>query len=104
MVRDDADTDFVCRTNVSAFILHYDKIRDIKKRRQDLKQARAQVKQVLFAPQLPLALDYIFHNNQVADLGMYLEQLRKNELRVKFKNAIMQTWTKVKEETAPSNI
>ena len=30
--------------------------------------------------------------------------MRVNELRVKLKNAIMQTWTKVKEETSPSNM
>ena len=35
---------------------------------------------------------------------MYKETLRKNELRVKFKNAIMQHWSKVKDETAPGNI
>lgn len=34
----------------------------------------------------------------------YHEALRRNELRVRFKNAIMQHWTKVKEETKPGNI
>ena len=30
--------------------------------------------------------------------------MHKNELRVKFKNAIMQVWTQVKDETAPGNL
>ena len=38
------------------------------------------------------------------DINDYVEQLRKNELRVKFKNAIMQKWTKVKQENAPADI
>ena len=54
--------------------------------------------------QYPLALDYIFHNNEKQDKHLYIETLRKNQLRVKFKNAIMQHWTKVKEETAPGNL
>jgi len=34
----------------------------------------------------------------------YRLKLYANEKRVKFKNAIMQYWTKVKEETQPGNI
>ena len=63
MVRDDADTDFVCRTTVSVFQLNYHKFTEIKRKRQDLKRTKEQVKAVLFAPLYPLALDYIFHNN-----------------------------------------
>ena len=59
---------------------------------------------MLYAPLYPLALDYIFHNNNRSDVNTYKETLRKNELRVKFKNAIMQHWSKIKEETAPGNI
>ena len=53
---------------------------------------------------MPLALDYIFHNNLRSDISTYTEQLRKNELRVKLKNAIMQKWTVVKEQNQPGNI
>jgi CRP-like cAMP-binding protein len=37
MVRDDADTDFVCLTTVSVFVLNYNKFYEIKRKRQDLK-------------------------------------------------------------------
>ena len=53
---------------------------------------------------MPLALDYIFHNNNKSSLEHYHQTLRRNELRVKMKNAIMQHWTKVKEESAPSSL
>ena len=33
MVRDDADTDFVCRTTVSVFVLSYQKFNEIKRKR-----------------------------------------------------------------------
>ena len=39
-----------------------------------------------------------------SSLEAYNEALRKNELRVKFKNAIMQHWTKVKEDTAVGSL
>ncbi len=104
LIADDADTDFVCRTTVSCFVLYFDKFKQVEAKRQDLQQAIKYVEQELYAPLLPLALDYIFHNNVKDSLGAYVETLRKNELRVKFKNAIMQQWTKVKDDTAPGNI
>ena len=99
MVNDDADTDFVCRTTVSAFYLTTVKLNEIMAKRQDLLSASSKVGQVIYAPLLPLALDYIFHNNDTRSLEQYEETLKKNQLRVKFKNAIMQHWTKVKEES-----
>jgi len=43
-------------------------------------------------PANPIALDYIFHN--VAESPeQYQMDLHKNELKVKFKNAVMQVWT-----------
>lgn len=104
MIKDDADTDFVCRTTVSCFVLHYDKFKEVEVKRQDLQRARTEVEQELYAPLLPLALDYIFHNNEKSSQQAYAEILRKNQLRVKFKNAIMQQWTKIKDDTAPGNI
>ena len=62
------------------------------------------VKQTLYAPLQPIALDYIFHNNERDSIEKYNETLRKNELRVKFKNAIMQHWTKMKEETSVGSL
>ena len=105
LIRDDADTDFVCRTSVSVFYLTYDKLREVASKRQDLQREREQQKKVLYAPLHPLALDYIFHNNATGgNLEAYHQQLRKGELKVKFKNAIMQHWTKVKEQTKPGNL
>ena len=40
MVKDDADTDFVCLTNVSVFMLSHDKFKEIKRKRQDLKRTK----------------------------------------------------------------
>ena len=34
----------------------------------------------------------------------YYTRLRKNELRIKLKNAIMQKWTRIKQENAPADI
>lgn len=104
LVKDDADTDFVCRTSVSCFVLPYEKMKEVKIKRQDLQVERNKVKKELFAPRYPLALDYIFHNNERSNNEIYLQRMHVNELRVKLKNAIMQTWTKVKEETSPSNM
>jgi len=104
MIQDDADTDFVCRTNVSLFSLTFEKLKEIKNKRQDLSDAREKVKHELYAPSLPLALDYIFHNNTRDSYESYLENMRKNTLRVKFKNVIMQKWTQVKEEKSTGSI
>ena len=59
---------------------------------------------MLYAPLYPLALDYIFHNNERSSVEEYNKTLRENNLRVKFKNAIMQHWTKIKEDTKPGNL
>ena len=104
MVEDDADTDFVCRTTVSCFVLHFKKFEELLARRQDLRQAKQEVETELLKSHMPIALDYIFHNNNRGDMNTYLEMLRKNELRVKLKNAIMQKWTVVKEQNQPGNI
>lgn len=90
MLRDEADTDFRCLTTVSCFVLHLDKLKAIKDKKQDMKKAFENVEVEILRPKFPLALDYIFHNNNEKD---YDEQLRKNQLRVKLKNAIMQTWS-----------
>ena len=79
-------------------------MKEIAAKRQDLQVQRAHVKKVLFEPLYPLAIDYIFHNNNKHDVNLYKETLRKNDLLVKFKNAIMQHWSKIKEDTAPGNI
>jgi len=71
MVRDDADTDFVCRTTVSVFVLSFKKFNEIKRKRQDLKKTKQDVKTKLFAPLYPLALDYIFHNNLRSSVEAY---------------------------------
>ena len=63
LIQDDADTDFVCRTTVSVFYLTYNKMCEVKRKRQDLQVTRTKLKQILYAPKYPLALDYIFHNN-----------------------------------------
>ena len=44
MVRDDADTDFVCRTTVSVFVLSYQKFNEIKRKRKDLKETKLRLK------------------------------------------------------------
>ena len=64
MIRDDADTDFVCRTIVSCFTLSNEKLREVERKRQDLTAQRLAVKRDLYSPLYPLALDYIFHNNE----------------------------------------
>lgn len=48
-------------------------------------------------PMYPVALDYIFHNNDTSSCERYYEKMYMNEKRVKLKNAIMQHWSFVKE-------
>lgn len=62
MVKDIADTDYVCRTPVSCFALTYDKMKQVMLRRADLQQANKEVKRDVFMPKYNIALDYIFHN------------------------------------------
>ena len=64
-IKDDADTDFVCRTSVSTFMLTSEKMNEIKSKKIDLEQAKKVVKGELLEPHDPVALDYIFHNNNV---------------------------------------
>ena len=71
MIRDDADTDFKCSTTVSCFSLSYEKMREVEVKRSDLQTQRNNVKQVLYAPLYPLALDYIFHNNERTNKETY---------------------------------
>ena len=104
MIEDDADSDFVARTTVSIYCLKYTKFAEIMARRQDLRIAKNHVQRELDSSNVPVALDYIFHNNARNSSYEYVETLRKNELRVKLKNAIMQKWTKVKQENAPADI
>ena len=98
MIGDEADTDFSCKTVVSAYLLPVKHMKAVKNKRQDLKKAKEDVKKDMYDPLYPLALDYIFHNNDKYDYSTYLQTLRRNQLKVKFKNAIMQHWTKIKEE------
>lgn len=62
MVKDIADTDYVCRTPVSCFALSYEKMKQVMLRRADLQQANKEVKRDVFMPKYNIALDYIFHN------------------------------------------
>lgn len=63
MVDDDADTDFLCRTNVSCFVLTQKKMEEIISKRPDLQKAKDNAEKEILSPLYPLALDYIFHNN-----------------------------------------
>ena len=98
LLKDDADTDFKCFTNVSCFVLTYEKVKQIKVKRIDLQKAKNDVKQEIYQSIEPIALDYIIHNNERNSYDAYMETLRKNEYRVSFKNTVMQTWSKVKKE------
>merc|ERR1711881_526680 len=101
MLKDDADTDFRCLTTVSCYTLSFDKIEAIIEKRQDMKSAFRKVEYENLKPKYPLALDYIFHNNNEND---YESQLRKDQLKVKLKNAIMQTWSQIKKEKSPPSM
>lgn len=103
VLKDKAKTDFICRTKVSCFELTYDKLKTVMIRRADLQQARKDIKMEILKPVHSVALDYILHNNE-QDTRKIAEQLTKNELKVKFKNAAMQMWTQVKKDAKPKNI
>ena len=103
MLEDDADTDFRCLTSVSCFELSAEKLQIIKDRKEDMRAAYSQVEQEVLKPEFPLALDYIMHNN-CSQKHEYDTQLYKNHLRVKLKNAIMQTWSQVKSDKRPPSM
>jgi len=104
MVGDDADTDFICLTAVSVFILPYNKFEEVLTKRQDLQQAKRHVLSEVNTNMPAPALDFIYHNNVRSSPEAFREMLRKNSLRVKFKNAIMQKWSEVKQQNLPGNI
>ena len=103
VVKDISDTDFLCHTPVSGFELSYDRMKKVMNKRADLQQARKDIKQILFTPHHQVALDYILHNHAVSP-EEYARNLHKNELKVKFKNAVMQVWTLVKREIMPKDM
>lgn len=76
MVKDAADTDFVCRTAVSCYVLPYSKFKQLVKKRNDLKETKRQVGIELDSSNIPVALDYIFHNNVRSSEEDYRAQLR----------------------------
>ena len=103
IVKDIADTYYVCRTPVSCFELSYERTKKVMEKRADLQQARKDIKQALFTSHHQIALDYIFHNHSDTPSEYAMNQ-QKNELRVKFKNAAMQVWTQVKREMQPKDM
>ena len=103
VIKDEADTDYVCLTPVSCFELTYDNFRNVMLKRADLQAAQKDIKTALFQPQYQIALDYIYHNN-TDNPDEYDMTLQRNAAKVKFKNAIMQVWTQVKRELQPKNI
>ena len=66
------------------------KLEKIKEKRQDLQSTFLAVEKEVLLFQNEIALDYIFHNDNHRD---YDKQLRKNALRVRLKNAVMQVWS-----------
>lgn len=73
----------------------------VKMRRQDLKDARNRVREEVFKPLYPIALDYIFPINDYDD---YYGAMRRNALIVRVKNAIMQSWSEVKKKNKPPSL
>ena len=63
VIKDDADTDYVCLTPVCTFELTYDSFKSVMKKRADLQAAQKDIKTALYKPQHEIALDYIYHNN-----------------------------------------
>ena len=92
---DISDTDFKCRTSVSAFTLKTDAIKRLMNKHPNLKNTVHSLMKKLHGKEI--ALDYIIHNN-AKTAEEYEAQLRRNQLRVKFKDAIMRLWSKYKED------
>lgn len=98
MLNDDEDTDFVCTTTVSAYMLTTAAFEQVVSKRSDLKEAQQEVQQYVFRLNPPqIALDYIIHNKH-ENPTEYNEKVRTNHLKVQLKNAIMQTWSEVKKQ------
>ena len=51
IVKDSADTDYICRTPVSCFELPYDRLKNVIRTRADLQIAQKDIKQQLFKPE-----------------------------------------------------
>lgn len=99
---DEADTDFKCSTNkVSAFTLKTSKVKKLLEKHQSLKTAVTDLQKRLEGK--VIALDYIIHNNEKAQ-DDYDRRLRHNQIRVKFKDAIMQLWSKYKKANTKPNM
>jgi hypothetical protein len=84
-VEDFSDTDFLCITNMSAFVLSTAKMRELAGKRSDLKNELDKENRRL--QKIKIGLDYIIHNN--AEPRKYKETLLRNSLRVRLKNCIV---------------
>lgn len=93
-VADKSDTEFKCKTSVSALLLRTDVIKHIVAKRADLKDALQETYDRINGKQI--ALDYIIHNN--APKETYAQTLEQNAMRVRLKNAIMQIWSQYKQD------
>ena len=97
-----ADTDFKCSTNkVSTFTLKTAEVHKIANKHQSLRTVLKDLEAKLAGK--TIALDYIIHNNE-SSAEEYDKRLKNNQLRVKFKDAIMQLWSKHKDSNKKPTI
>jgi len=68
-------------------------------RRSDLLKVYKTQENALLNMQQELGLDYIYENN--AKASEYEKRLKTNALRIRLKNAMVQTWTQVKAGKRP---
>jgi CRP-like cAMP-binding protein len=101
MVNDVVDTDYKCKSKVTIFTLSFTAVQSVMNKRADLARVFHDIEREVLLMKNEIALDYIFNNQ---NYKQYEDQLRKNELRVQLKNAIMQSWNELKEKNKPPSL
>ena len=99
LINDVSQVNYKCIGHVSVFTLTLAHFKDIMSRRSDLLKVYKTQENALLNMQQELGLDYIYENN--AKASEYEKRLKTNALRIRLKNAMVQTWTQVKAGKRP---
>ena len=99
LLNDDNDTDGKCATTVSAFALEYHDLEIIRNRISELDTEIKRIENHILEAENPIALDYIIKiPKEFRRKRDFKTEVKRNEVTVQLKNAVMQVWLKIKEQ------
>lgn len=90
LLEDDNDTDGKCGSTVSVFYLEYRDLDAIRQRNAELDTEIKKIENKMLGAENPIALDYIIrHPKDKKKNREYETEIKRNELTVILKNAVM---------------